>query len=120
MSFILVANYVKVGCAMSKEKDSSNIKQENLSASDNRNKSDLSEYTAVMLMFIAITSCGLITGAETNQGVNAMFGAAIAGIFFSEWRSSRKRTDLLIWAMSGLGALIALASAIINMLDGAA
>lgn len=105
---------------MSKEKDGSNIKQENLSASDNRNKSGLSEYVAVMLMFIVITSCDLITGAETNQGVNAMFGAALAGKFFSEWRSSRKRTDLFILALSGLGTLMALAFAVINMLEGAA
>lgn len=91
---------------MSKEKDGSNIKQENLSASDNRNKSGLSEYAAVMLMFIVITSCGLVTGAETNQGVNAMFGAALAGKLFSEWISSRKRTDLLVLVMSVLGALI--------------
>lgn len=46
---------------MSKEKDVSNIKQENLSASNKRKQNGLSEYVAVMLVFIVITSCGLIT-----------------------------------------------------------
>jgi len=105
---------------MSKEKDVSNIKQENLSASNKRKQNGLSEYVAVMLVFIVITSCGLIAGAETNQGVNAMLGAVLAGKFFSEWRSGRKRTDLFILALSGLGTLMALAFAVINMLEGAA
>ena len=105
---------------MSKEKDVSNIKQKNLSASNKRKQNGLSEYVAVMLVFIVITSCGLITGTETNQGVNAMLGAALAGKFFSEWRSCRKRTDLFILALSGLGTLMALAFAVINMLEGAA
>jgi len=105
---------------MNKEKDVSNIKQENLSASNQRKQNGLSEYVAVMLVFIVITSCGLIAGAETNQGVNAMLGAVLAGKFFSEWISGRKRTDLFILALSGLGTLMALAFAVINILEGAA
>ena len=105
---------------MNKEKDVSNIKQENLSASNQRKQNGLSEYVAVMLVFIVITSCGLIAGAETNQGVNAMLGAVLAGKFFSEWISGRKRTDLFILVLSGLGTLMALAFAVINILEGAA
>ena len=105
---------------MDREKVLEKAKQEGILGIDDGSKYTKNQgyafgKTAVIAVYCIVTLFSLITAAELNAGITAMLAAFLSGEVFSEWRVTKKKIYVVLFAIGIVTTILALAITICDM-----